>query len=140
MEYDHRLTEQRNELIVIELWRRMSDLRFRDAGTLLAEDVVCEWPLTRERIRGRANYVAVNEAYPGEWKITVEEAFSAGDRVVTRCRLEWDGRVNYALSFFTVGAGLITHEVDWWPEPYDPPAGREHLVERMADDETPITL
>ena len=131
--------EQRNAVVVLELWQTMSELRFRDVGPLLAEDVVCEWPLTRERIRGRDNYIALNEAYPGRWTITVEEHFAAGDRVVTRCRLEWDNRVNYAISFFTVRDGLITHEVDWWPEPYDPSDGREQFVERMADDETPIT-
>jgi len=26
--------------------------------------------------------------------------------------------------------GLISRVVDYWPEPYDPPPGREHLVER----------
>jgi hypothetical protein len=26
--------------------------------------------------------------------------------------------------------GLISRIVDYWPEPYDPPPGREHLVER----------
>jgi len=26
--------------------------------------------------------------------------------------------------------GLITRVTDFWPEPYEPPPGREHLVER----------
>jgi hypothetical protein len=26
--------------------------------------------------------------------------------------------------------GLISHISDFWPVPYDPPAGREHLTER----------
>jgi hypothetical protein len=26
--------------------------------------------------------------------------------------------------------GLVSTITDYWPEPYDPPAGREHLVER----------
>ena len=26
--------------------------------------------------------------------------------------------------------GLITSVTDFWPEPYEPPSGREHLVER----------
>jgi len=26
--------------------------------------------------------------------------------------------------------GLITRVTDFWPEPYAPPAGRQHLVER----------
>jgi hypothetical protein len=27
-------------------------------------------------------------------------------------------------------SGLIARVTDFWPEPYDPPSGREHLVER----------
>lgn len=26
--------------------------------------------------------------------------------------------------------GVITSVTDFWPEPYEPPTGREHLVER----------
>jgi hypothetical protein len=26
--------------------------------------------------------------------------------------------------------GLITRITDFWPDPYEPPPGREHLVER----------
>jgi hypothetical protein len=38
-----------------------------------------------------------------------------------------------AMAFFTVADGLITHVTDFWPESYDPPPGREHLVERWSD-------
>ena len=35
------------------------------------------------------------------------------------------------LSFFDVGGdGLITRITDFWPEPYEPPGNRAHLVER----------
>jgi len=27
-------------------------------------------------------------------------------------------------------SGVISRVTDYWPEPYDPQAGREHLVER----------
>jgi hypothetical protein len=56
------MTLPQNEVVVRELWRRMSELRFRELAPLLADDLICEWPLTRERIRGRENYIEVNEA------------------------------------------------------------------------------
>jgi hypothetical protein len=31
--------------------------------------------------------------------------------------------------FLRIVDGLITHVTDFWPEPYEPPPGREHLVE-----------
>ncbi len=32
--------------------------------------------------------------------------------------------------FLTVEDGLVTEVVDFWPDAYEPPPGREHLVER----------
>ena len=41
-----------------------------------------------------------------------------------------DGRADDAMAFFEFADGLITRVTDFWPEPYEPPPGREHLVER----------
>jgi hypothetical protein len=35
-----------------------------------------------------------------------------------------------AIAFFEFDHGSITKITDFWPEPYEPPPGREHLVER----------
>jgi hypothetical protein len=32
--------------------------------------------------------------------------------------------------FFPVSDRLVAAVTDFWPEPYEPPPGREHLVER----------
>jgi hypothetical protein len=36
-----------------------------------------------------------------------------------------------AVPFFEVSDGLEQRLVEWWPEPYDAPANRAHLVESM---------
>jgi hypothetical protein len=45
---------------------------------------------------------------------------------------EWllDGRTGDAMALFEFTDGLITRVTDFWPEPYEPPPGRGHLVER----------
>jgi hypothetical protein len=45
---------------------------------------------------------------------------------------EWrlDGQADDAMAFFEFADGVITRVTDFWPEPYEPPPGREHLVER----------
>lgn len=128
-----------NEAVVRRHWSLMGSSRFQELDQTLAEDVVCEWPLTRERIRGRANYIGVNAEYPGSGTITIEWLVADGDRVATQCRLDWNGRIDFAISYFELRSGKIVKEVDWWPVPYAPPAGRERWMERMADDETPIS-
>ena len=35
-----------------------------------------------------------------------------------------------SMVFFVYANGLVTRVTDFWPKPYEPPSGREHLVER----------
>lgn len=98
---------------------------------LLAEDVVYEMPQTRERIRGRSAFVRFNMEYPGDWHLRVRRVVAdgrlAGLWLDTRVGAEeQDACVWLEVS----GQGLIRRVTDFWPEPYDPPPGREHLVER----------
>jgi hypothetical protein len=99
-------------------------------AALLAPDVVYELPQSRERIRGRDRYVTFNAEYPGDWHI--EPQVVVGDDVNGALLFRWtlDGESSLAVAFFEHGGGLITKVTDFWPEPYDPPPGREHLVER----------
>jgi hypothetical protein len=72
-------------------------------AALLHPAVVYEIPQSRERIRGRDRYLRFNREYPGDWHLRPKVVFADG---------------------------LITQVTDFWPEPYEPPPGREHLVER----------
>jgi len=100
-------------------------------GALLADDVVYEMPQTRERVRGRDAYVRFNAEYPGEWKIRLERAVGESGHAASWIEFTLDGVPQPGITFFDLDdAGLITRLTDFWPEPYDPPPGREHLVER----------
>jgi ketosteroid isomerase-like protein len=97
---------------------------------LLDDDVVYEVPQTRERIRGRDRYVQFNAEYPGDWHI--EPRVVLGDDHDGSLLFEWelDGDSALAVAFFEIADGRITKITDFWPEPYEPPPGREHLTER----------
>lgn len=57
--------------LVAELWRRIQARDWDRIGELLSDDFVLEWPNTRVRIRGRANFIEFNRAYPEGWSIEV---------------------------------------------------------------------
>jgi ketosteroid isomerase-like protein len=97
---------------------------------LLAEDVVYEIPQTRERIRGRDRYVRFNVEYPGDWHLVPEVIVGDDRRASMLARFTVGDETMPAIAFFEVADGVITRITDFWPEPYDPPPGREHLVER----------
>lgn len=97
---------------------------------LLDPDVVYEVPQTRERIRGADRYVRFNAEYPGDWHL--EPQVVLGDDRAGALLFRWslDGETSFGIAFFEVAGGRIVKITDFWPEPYDPPPGREHLVER----------
>ncbi|MFE9813591.1 nuclear transport factor 2 family protein [Streptomyces sp. NBC_00236] len=118
----------------VERYWTAADVRDWDTfGATLADEVLYDLPQTRERIRGKERYMAFNRDYPGDWRVRVERvvADGAGRQAAVRTLFTEGGQESHAVHFFTFDArGRITGITDFWPEPYEPPAGREHLVER----------
>jgi ketosteroid isomerase-like protein len=117
--------------IVRSYWEAAEARDWAAFAALLAPEVVYELPQTRERIQGRAKVVRVNEEYPGDWHVVLVEAIGEDRRAATWITFAVGDEEQPGLCFFELGEdGLILRITDFWPEPYDPPAGREHLVER----------
>ncbi|MFF8915003.1 nuclear transport factor 2 family protein [Streptomyces sp. NPDC015032] len=118
----------------VETYWTAADHRDWDAfAATLADDVLYDLPQTRERIRGKERYMRFNREYPGDWHVRVERvvADQEGRQVAARTLFMVGLQELHALHFFTFDAeGRIGGITDFWPEPYEPPAGREHLVER----------
>jgi SnoaL-like domain len=99
--------------------------------TLLAEDVVYEMPQTRERIRGRSAFVQFNNEYPGDWHLRMRRVVADGRLAALWLDVRVGAEQQDACVWLEVSEqGLIDRLTDFWPEPYEPPTGREHLVER----------
>ena len=109
-------------------------LEARDWGTLgglLREDVVYRLPQTGEVVRGREAYLRWNQEYPDGWHLRLAEAYGDASGAAARLDVEFAADTVTALVFFTFDGDLISEIRDWWPTPYEPPAGREHLTERL---------
>jgi hypothetical protein len=98
---------------------------------LLDPDVVYELPQTRERIVGRQSYVRFNRDYPGDWHL--EPRMVVEDDAQGAAWFRWlvGDEQGDGIAFFEIDHGAITRVTDFWPEPYEPPPGREHLTESM---------
>ena len=120
--------------IIREFYQRMNSNDFQAAAELLSEDYILEWPQSRERIRGRANFVAVNVEYPayGPWRFTTNHIVASVTEVVSDVSITDGTQMARAITFHTVQAGLIIKQVEFWPENYPAPENRRHLVERMV--------
>ena len=98
---------------------------------LLADDVVYEMPQTRERIRGREAFLRFNTEYPGDWHLRARRLVADGREAALVLEVRVGAEQQEACVWLEVSEqGLISRIVDYWPEAYEPPPGREHLVER----------
>ena len=128
------MSDERNRAAVERLWRAFDERDFDGAGEQCHEDVVLEWPQSRERIRGRANLVEVNRNYPGDWKITIERIVVCGESAVSQVAVRIDGRTEYATSFFELRDEKIATIREFWAEEYQAPEWRARWVEQMRAD------
>ncbi|HUL27818.1 MAG TPA: nuclear transport factor 2 family protein [Streptosporangiaceae bacterium] len=118
---------------VVAYWAAIEARDWESLAGLVAGDVFYEVPQTRERVRGREAFIRFcAEGFPGEWHIAVERAAGDGQHAASWVRWSPGGNgTQSGLSFFDLGGdGLIARITDFWPEPYEPPANRAHLVER----------
>jgi ketosteroid isomerase-like protein len=121
--------------LVAELWRRIESRDWDRVGELLTEDFVVEWPHSRERIRGRRNFVELNRNYPEGWSIEILRIVGDDDGAVSEVRVPHPGLgVHYAASFFEVENGRLSRAREYWVEEghqKEPPADRSRWVEPL---------
>jgi ketosteroid isomerase-like protein len=119
--------------IIKEFYKRMNANDFRLASQMLVEDYVLEWPQSNERIRGRASFVAVNEEYPagGRWSFAINRIVGNATEVVSDVSVTDGTQMARAITFSTVQDGQIVKQVEYWPDNYEAPQNRKHLVEIM---------
>ena len=123
---------QASKQIVEGFWAAMQRNDFKDAGKFLHDDYILEWPQSGERIRGRANFVVINESYPahGRWEFTIHRILAEGNEVVSDVSVT-DGVVQArVITFSTIKDGKIFHQTEFWPDPFEPADWRVQWVER----------
>ena len=119
--------------IVKEFFWRMNTNDFHSAGQLFGDDYILEWPQTKERIRGREKFVAVNEEYPayGRWVFTLNRIVGNESEAVSDVSITDGTQAARAITFTSVREGKIIKQVEYWPDNYEAPENRRHLVELM---------
>jgi ketosteroid isomerase-like protein len=124
--------ENGTKQVVARFWAAMHANDFEAAGALLHDDYVLDWPQSGERIRGRANFVAVNTHYPaaGPWRVTLDRLVAEGDQVASQVTVTDGALLAQAITFSTVRDGLILRQTEYWPDPFPAAAWRAQWVER----------
>ncbi|MEV4351828.1 nuclear transport factor 2 family protein [Actinoplanes sp. NPDC049596] len=99
--------------------------------TLLDPDVVYGMP--RPANASAAAYLTFNTDYPSDRHLRLRRIVADGSTAALLLDVQVGAERQDACVWLDVSAeGLITRIADYRPEPYEPPTGREHLVERYG--------
>jgi ketosteroid isomerase-like protein len=118
--------------VIAAYWAAAEARDWAAFGELLADDVIYRGPQTREQVRGREAYLRFNvEGFDYDWHLAVQRVVAEGQHAASWVEFTGPGGTQPGLCFFELGDDYrITQITDFWPDPYELPASRAHLVER----------
>jgi hypothetical protein len=118
--------------VAVAYWAAAEARDWAAFGELLTDDVLYRLPQTREQVRGRDAYIRFNvDGFAYDWHITVQRIVGEGQRAASWIEFTGSDGTQTGLTFFDLAEdGTISQVTDFWPEPYEVPASRAHLLER----------
>jgi ketosteroid isomerase-like protein len=100
---------------------------------IYADEAICEYPQSGERIVGRSNLQALRSHHPGKPSgFNVRRMLGRGDLWITEYTITYQGRAAYTVSVMEFREGKVAHETQYFADPFEAPAWRSQWVERMA--------
>lgn len=139
-------------------WLKMiQDGDFAEAREILDENIVSEWPQSRERVRGLKNLISIFTNYPGgsviadaeklRFKGVAEDSYlmtpmftlvktqGSGDEASGSILNRYpDGSDWYIIMFIKAHRGKIVYNEVYFAPLFEAPKWRKEWVERMEDE------
>ena len=96
---------------------------------IYAADAILDYPQSGERFRGRSRIQAQRGGHPAERHFTIRRILGAGDLWVSECVITYDGVPTHSLSVMEMADGLVTHETQYFADPFPASPARAALAE-----------
>ena len=100
---------------------------------IYATDAILDYPQSGERFRGRPKIEAQRGGHPAERHFRVLRIRGGGDLWVSEVVITYDGAPTYSVSVMEFGGDLVTHETQYFADPFPAAAWRAALAEPIPD-------
>jgi SnoaL-like domain len=100
---------------------------------IYAVDAILDYPQSGERFRGRATIRAQRGGHPAERHFTIGRIQGAGDLWISECVITYDGTPTTTVSIMEFADGLVTHETQYFADPFPAAPSRAALAEPIPD-------
>jgi ketosteroid isomerase-like protein len=96
---------------------------------IYADDAICDYPQSGERILGRSNLQALRSHHPGKPSgFNVRRIVGNGDLWITEYTINYQERQAYTVSIMEFRSGKVVHETQYFADPFEAPAWRSQWV------------
>jgi hypothetical protein len=100
---------------------------------IYADDAICDYPQSGERILGRVNLQALRSHHPGKPSgFDVRRIQGEGNLWITEYIITYNGRAAYVVSLMEFRDDKVVHETQYFSEPFEAPAWRSQWVTQIA--------
>jgi hypothetical protein len=111
-------------------WRASAAGDAKVEHDIYADDALCEYPQSGERILGRANLQALRSHHPGKPSgFNVRRITGSGEIWVTEYTINYQGRSAFSVSIMEFRDGKVVHETQYFADPFEAPEWRRQWVE-----------
>jgi SnoaL-like domain len=104
-------------------------------NAIYAADAILDYPQSGERFRGRPQIQAQRVGHPAERHFRALRIRGGGDLWVSEVVITYDGAPTYAVSVMEFAGDLVTHETQYFADPFPAPPFRAALAEQIPDSE-----
>ncbi len=112
-----------------QLWKASDRGETDTEHAIYAGDAILDYPQSGERFRGRSKIQAQRGGHPAERHFTILRIRGGGDLWVSECVISYDGVPTYAVSVMECADDLVTHETQYFADPFQAPSWRAALAE-----------
>jgi hypothetical protein len=120
---------------ILQHWEASESGDLEAEHAIYAEHAILDYPQSGERFRGRSRIQAQRGGHPAERHFTVRRILGGGDLWVSECVITYDGAPTYSVSIMEFSHGHVTHEAQYFADPFDAPAGRAALAESIPGED-----
>jgi hypothetical protein len=96
---------------------------------IYAADAILDYPQSGERFSGRSRIQAQRGGHPAERHFAIRRILGGGDLWVSECVITYDGVPTCSVSVMEIADGLVTHETQYFADPFPADPGRAALAE-----------
>jgi hypothetical protein len=102
---------------------------------IYAADAILDYPQSGERFRGRAAIQSQRGGHPAERHFTLRRIVGSGELWVSECVITYNGVPTHSVSIMEFAGDLVTHETQYFADPFEASPARAALAEPIPTGE-----